>query len=400
MEKRQIIIIIVAVVVLVGSYAASEFLATLKEEPVIRKPPAVKKFVETSPVRYSDLRTTVDSYGRVENAQSLDLTSEVSGRMTQGNVRLKEGQSFSKGDLLFTIDNEEATLNLKAQKSNFLRDIAGILPDFKIDFSSNYETWQSYFNQLDTDKKFPALPETKSEKEKTFLATKGIYSSYYTIKSAEARLQKHRYYAPFTGSIMEVVMQSGSFVNTGTRIGKILRIGSHELKVSVETKDIPWIQVGSPVQIFSKESQQSWDGEVNRISDYVNQNTQSVDVFVSIFSNGQKIYDGQFFKASVPARTVKNGMIMPRNAIYNGSEVFVLQDSLLKVRNINVIRLTDENAIFNGLNEGDELVVEPLLGAYNNMKAFKKEQKDFDLETKQSGDKEISRNAESPAASN
>jgi membrane fusion protein, multidrug efflux system len=399
MEKRQIIIIIIAIVVFGGSYAGSEYLATLKEEPVIRKAPAVKKFVETSAVRYSDLKTNVISYGRVENAQSLDLISEVAGRMSQG-IRLKEGQNFMKGDLIFFIDDEEASLTLKAQKSNFLRDLAGILPDFKVDFNDNFKNWQSYFNQLDTDKKFPPLPETTSDKEKTFLATKGIYSTYYTIKSSEARLQKHRYYAPFSGSIMEVAMQSGSYVNAGTRIGKILRTGEHEMKVSVETKDIPWIQVGSPVQIYSEESQQGWEGEVNRISDYVNQNTQSVDVFVSIVSNGQKIYDGQFFKASVPARTVKNGMIMPRNAIYNGSEVFVLQDSLLKVRNINVIRLTDEDAIFNGLKEGEELVVEPLLGAYNNMKAFKKDKKDFDLETKQDSDKSIGKEAESSTASN
>lgn len=399
MEKRQIIIVVIALVVLGISYGGSEYLATLKEEPVIRKPPAVKKFVETAAVRYSDLKTEVISYGRVENAESLDLISEVSGRMSQG-IRLKAGQNFKKGNLIFSIDDEEASLTLKAQKSNFLRDLAGILPDFKVDFSDNFKTWQTYFSQLDTDKKFPPLPEAKSEKEKTFLATKGIYSTYYTIKSAEARLQKHRYYAPFTGSIMEVAMQSGSYVNTGTRIGKILRTGSHELKISVETKDIPWIQVGSPVQIYSEESQQGWEGQVNRISDYVNQNTQSVDVFVSIFSNGQKIYDGQFFKASVPARTVKNGMIMPRNAIYNGSEVFVLQDSLLKVRNINVIRLTEEDAIFDGLKEGEELVIEPLLGAYNNMKAFKLDSKDFDLETKQGEDKEIGSKIESSAASN
>lgn len=389
MEKRQFIIIIIAIGVLVASYAVSGWLGSLKEEPVVRKPPAIKKFVETAPVIYTNLKTDVISYGRVENAQSLDLISEVSGRMTQGSVRLKEGQRFSKGDLLFYIDDEEASLNLKAQKSNFLRDLAGILPDFKVDFNSNYEVWKAYFNKLDTDKKFPSLPETKSEKEKTFLATKGIYSTYYTIKSAESRLQKHRYYAPFSGSLMEVAMQSGSYVNQGTRIGKILRTGVHELKVSVETKDIPWIQVGSPVQIYSEESQQGWDGEVTRISDYVNQNTQSVDVFVSIFSNGQKIYDGQFFKASVPARTIQNGMIMPRNAIYNGSEVFVLEDSLLKVRDINIVRLSEEVAIFNGLSEGEELVVEPLLGAFNNMKAFKKENKEFDLETKQSTDKEL-----------
>lgn len=397
MKKRQIIIITTVIAIIVGSFVLTGFLSSMKKEPKTRKPVQVKKYVTTAPVKYENLKTSVITYGRVENAQVLDLISEVSGRMTRGSVRLKEGQSFKKGDLLYQIDSQEAALNLKSQKSNFLRDLAGILPDLKVDFESNYTAWQHYFDQLDINKSFPELPSTKNTKEKTFLATKGIYSSFYAIKSAEVRLRKHWYRAPFSGSIMEVAMQSGSFVNPGTRIGKILRSGMYEMKASVDTRDISWVQVGSPVEIYSKESQQYWKGEITRISDYVNQNTQSVDIFISIYPNGQKIYDGQFFQAEVPARTIKDGMIIPRNAIYNGSEVFVLKDSLLEKKAINVIRLSEENAIFNGLEPGEELVMEPLIGAYNNMKAFKREQKDINLETKENKDVELGNNQETSA---
>jgi multidrug efflux pump subunit AcrA (membrane-fusion protein) len=385
MQKRQIIVVGVALAIIAGAYFLSEFLSSLKEEPEVKGPPVVKKYVQTTPVKYTDLKTHVISYGRVENAQSLDLIAEVSGRMTEV-VRLKMGQSFNKGDLLFKIDDEEARLNLKAQKSTFLRDLAAILPDIKIDYKDNFESWQKYFDGLDIDKSFPELPKTKSGKEKTFLATRGIYSSFYAIQSAEVRLAKHRYYAPFAGSLMEVAMQSGSFVNPGTRIGKILRSGIHEMRVSVETRDIPWIFEGSTVEVYDENAQQSWKGKVTRISDYVNQSTQSVDVFISIFPNGQKIYDGQFFKAAIPARTIKDGMIMPRNAIYNGNEVFVLEDSLLRRKRINIVRLAENDAIFNGLAPNEELVIEPLIGAYNNMKVFKKESKDIDLEVKEGED--------------
>jgi len=379
--KRKLIIIGSALGIIVLAFGLAGFFASQKEAPEIKRPPIVKKTVLTRPVEYDRLNTEIVTYGRVETAQSLDLLSEVSGRMFQGSVRLKEGQNFRKGTLLFYIDDQEAALNLKSQKSNFLRDLAGILPDLKVDFSDNFDAWQDYFNSLDIEKTFGELPKTKSNKEKTFLATQGIYSSYYSIKSAEVRLAKHRYYAPFDGSIIAVNLQSGSFVNPGTNIGRIIREGVHELKVSVETKDVPWIIPNSEVEIYSEETQQYWKGNVVRISDYVNQNTQSVDVFIAIRTNkGQKIYDGQFFQAAIPSRTITDGMIMPRNAIYNGDEVFVVKDSLLKVRQVNVIRLTDEDAIFNGLDEGADLVVEPLIGAYNNMLVEKREQRDIDLE--------------------
>jgi membrane fusion protein (multidrug efflux system) len=298
--------------------------------------------------------------------------------MYERDIRLKEGQGFKKGALLFYIDESEALLNLKSQKSNYLRDLAAILPDFKIDFSENFETWHGYFNAIEIDKDLPELPLAKSEKEKTFLATKGIYSTFYNIKSAEVRLKKYRYYAPFEGSIIEMNMESGSFINPGTKIGKIMRADALELKVAVETKDIPWIKEGTPSEIASDETQLNFEGEVIRISDYVNQNTQSVDVYLKLFSSEYKIYDGQFMKAAIPARTISNGMIIPRNVIYNGDEVFVLQDTLLKVQKIAIYRLMEEEAIIGGLAEGVDLVVEPLINAHNNMTAFKLNRKEIE----------------------
>jgi len=367
--------------VLVLAFGMSFFFAGQKEAPEMKKPPVVKKYVKTVPVSYEDIQTHVMAFGRVQTAQSLDLLSEVSGRMFEGQVRLKEGQNFRKGTLLFYIDDKEATLTLKSQKSNFLRDIAAILPDMKIDHSGNFEAWEAYFASIDINKDLPELPEAKSEKEKTFMATKGIYSTFYTIKSAEERLKKYRYYAPFDGSISEVNMESGAFINPGTKIGTIIKTGSHELKVSVETKDIPWVQLGTPVEIYSEETQQSWTGEVIRMSDFVNQNTQSVDVFISIEPGKQKIYDGQFIQSAIPARKVENGMIIPRSALYNSNEVFVVEDTLLKVKQVFVHRTMDENVIISGLEVGEDLVVEPLVSAHNNMIVFKLEQKDIDRET-------------------
>lgn len=358
------------------------FLSSLKEEPKIRKAVEVRKYVETQPVKYEDIQTHVVAYGRVETAQSLDLLSEVSGRMYEGKVRLKAGQNFKAGDLLFYIDPKEPSLILKSQKSNFLRDIAAILPDLKIDYAESYDVWQDYFSRLEIDSDLPPLPDSKTEKEKTFLATKGIYSTFYTIKSAEERLKKHWYYAPFDGSITEIVMETGAFVNPGTRIGRVMKKGFHELKVAVETRDIPWIQLGTEATIYSGETQQTWKGRVARISDYINANTQSIDVYLSIDPSGGKIYDGQFIEAAIPARIIKDGLEVPRNILYNSNEVFVIEDSLLKVKEVKVHRLMEQDAVISGLTPGEDLVVEPLINAHNNMKAFKLSDRDIDLEKK------------------
>ena len=379
MKKRQVAIIALSLTILLAALLLSGYFVSLKEKPKERIKPDVKKYVLTQPVVYEDVKTNVVAYGRVETSQSLDLLSEVAGRMYQGNIRLKEGINFKKGTLIFYIDDEESVLNLNAQKSNFLRDIANILPDLKIDYPDNYQVWDQYFSSIDIEDDIPMLPNPRSEKEKTFLATKAIYSNYYSIKSAELRLKKHKYYAPFSGSIIEVNMESGAFVNPGVKIGRIIREGLNELKVSVETKDIPWILEGTEVQVYSDETDQYWTGKLLRISDFVNTSTQSVDVFIAIRGNENKVYDGQFLQAAIPSQIIKDGMIIPRNAIFNNNEVFVLQDTLLKVKEIEIVRLQKENVIFRGLEESADLVIEPLINAYNNQKAFKFENDDLKL---------------------
>lgn len=380
MQKRQLIIIICVIIILGGSMGLYIFFASLKEAPEVRKPLVTKKYVKTAPVIYSDINTYINAYGRVQTAQSLDLISEVAGRMFEGQIRLKEGENFKKGTLLFYIDDKEASLTLKSQKSNFLRDLALILPDLKIDYSDNYESWQNYFGRIDLNKSLPELPNLKSDKEKTFLATKGIYATFYTIKSAEERLSKYRFYAPFDGSLSEVNIETGSFLNPGVSIGTIIRMGIHELQVAVETKDIPWVQLGTIVEIYSEETQQKWAGEILRINDVIDPNTQSVNVFLSIKPGQQKIYDGQFIQASIPARQVKDGMIIPRNSLYNTNEVFVVEDTLLKVKQVLVHRTMKEDVIISGLEDNEQVVIEPLINAHNNMVVFKQEQKDIELE--------------------
>ncbi|MBL6448875.1 efflux RND transporter periplasmic adaptor subunit [Fulvivirga sp. 29W222] len=392
MKLRQVVIIGIGLFLLIGSFLLSGILGGMKDPPKVETPVEVKKYVKTEPVAYKSIKTEIEAFGRVRTAESLDMIAEVSGRMSGGAVPLKEGQSFKKGTLLYKIDDTETRLNLQSQKSTFLKDLAAILPDIKIDFSDNYSAWENYFNSIDLNKSLPKLPEYKSNKEKTFLATKNIFSSFYSIKSAEAHLRKYRFYAPFNGTISIVNLQSGSYVNPGNNIGKLLRSDKLELRVDVATSDIDWIEIGSPARVVS-ESGHEWSGMVTRIGEFVNQQTQSIDVFISIVAGKNRMYDGEYLKTIIPGKVVENGMIIPRSAIFNGNEVFVLNDSTLNVEQIDIHKMNAETAIFSGLKEQSDLVVEPLINAHNNMRAYKLEsEKDIDLEKKDGSGSKLVKN--------
>jgi multidrug efflux pump subunit AcrA (membrane-fusion protein) len=377
MKLRQIIISASAIAVLGGSIGIQSFLAGQKEPPKKVTPPQVKKYVKTAEVVYDEVQTSIEVYGRVEAAQSIDLMSEVSGRLLIGDVSLKPGSNFRKDQLLYQIDDVEARLDLKAQKSNFLKDLAAILPDMKLDFSDRYAVWSQYFASISVEDPLPALPVVLTDKEKTFLATKGIFSSFYAIQKSEVRLNKHKFFAPFQGSVVNVALETGSYVNPGTMIGRIIRSDALELHVDLKINDLPFVKEGTEAKVYTEETGQQWAARIIRLGDFVNQNTQSIDAYIAIEANANHLYDGQFLKAMIPTQTIKDGMIIPRNALYEGNKVFVLEDSVLKTKSINIVKRTETEVVFNGLDTHSDVVIEPLVNAHNNMKAFKAGSEEF-----------------------
>jgi len=389
MKKRQIIIVAIGLFIVVGSMAAMSLLSSQREEPIKEKPVVAKKYVKTEPVEYTNISTEIVAYGRVSASENLDLISEQSGRMYQVDVWLKEGQKFKKGDLLFRVDNREAALKLHSQKSNFIKDLASIAPDIKVDFPERYNAWYDYYRSIKLDQSLKNLPSNMTEKERTFLATKNILSSYYDIKSQETNLAKFNYYAPFNGSITEISMQSGSFVNPGAKIGHIIRSDKLELKVDIPIDEIHWVKLGSRVTIDTEDGEKGWDGYVSRISEILNKNTQSIDVYIEIQGNKNTLYDGQYLRSTIPGRDVLGAMEIARNVIVENSFVYIVQDTLLKKRLIAIHKINAETVIFNGIAEGADLVIEPLINASNNMKVFKLGEKETVTDLQDSEDDSI-----------
>jgi multidrug efflux pump subunit AcrA (membrane-fusion protein) len=364
--NRRFIIVLAIVVLLGGSFALMSLFENMKEE--VPKTPAEEMiiYVKTDPVVYDDIYTSVIATGRLTSQEVVDLSTEVQGRILEGNIPLKKGQTFNKGDLLIRIYNRDAFYNLQARKSRFLNSIANILPDLKIDYPESYDRWVKYFDNITIDNDLEVLPKIQSDKEKIFLAGRNILNEYFTIKSEEIKLKKYSIYAPFTGAYMEVFLEVGSIANPGSRLAKIIRTDKLELEVPVEIEDARWINVSDSAQIVSRSGQDHYEGIVVRKSPFVDPGTQSINIFIAIRNKSQTLYKGQYLQAKFPGKTIKNAMEMPRNAVFNRDEVFVVEDDKLVKKTINILKYNQETLIFDGLEQGLELVVEPLVNAQEN----------------------------------
>ncbi|MCF8405763.1 MAG: HlyD family efflux transporter periplasmic adaptor subunit [Bacteroidales bacterium] len=371
MNWRKTIISILAIIIMIAlGFFLNGMFSGMAKSPEEKQKEELLLYVKTQKVEYSSNSSKIIETGRLASQQTVDLSSEVQGQILPGEVVLKEGTRFSKGELIVHIFDDEAKNNLKAGKSRFMNSLAGILPDIRIDFPESYDKYQIFFNSIKIDDPLPELPQLDSDKEKVFLASRNILNDYYNIKSAEIRLGKYKLFAPFDGTFTSVYLEPGSVANPGSRIASMIRTDKHELEVPVRVEDAIWIDIGDAVKVSTKDRLLHWQGKVVRKSDFMDPSSQTIAVFVSLSPEKDKpLYQGQYLKAEFASKTLENSMEVPRNAVFNKDRVFTVIDGKLKENQVNILKANETSVIISGLPVGADLVIEPLVNAKEGFNA-------------------------------
>ena len=368
--RKSLISLMVIIILFVLTWLLYGALSGMAETPEEKQKEALKLYVKTEKVSYKTNTAKIIETGRLSSQQSVNLSAEVQGQILPGNVILKEGTKFHRGDLIIKIFDEEAKNNLKASKSRFMNGIAGILPDIKIDFPESFQKYQDFFNSIKIDKPLPELPQLDSDKEKVFLASRNILNDYFNIKSSEVRLSKYSLYAPFNGTFTAVYLEPGSVANPGSRIASMISTDKLELEVPVRIEDTYWIHVGDKVQVSTKDHHLNWTGKVVRKSEFMDPSSQAIIVYVGLLSKKDKpLFQGQYLRAEFASKPIENSMEIPRNSVFNKNKVFTVENGKLKENQVDILKNMETTVIFFGLPEGVELVVEPLVNAKDGFNA-------------------------------
>lgn len=311
----------------------------------------------------------IESYGTVSSYYSLDLASEVQGKVMVSKD-MKAGVSYRKGELIFKVDDTEARLNMRSRKSAFINVLANMLPDIKVDFPDQFDKWENYVGQINLGENLPNLPEWRSNKEKIFLSTRNVLTEYFTIKSMEEQLKKFKVYAPFAGTITQAFVSDHSIVNPGTRVATLVETGNFELAVSVPVTHLDQIQVGSECHILSTEDEFKGMGKVVRVSEVINRSTQAVDVFIKPIKNEtHNFIEGEYVKVKISEVGEYEGIRIPSAALA-GQSVYIYNklDSTLQSQEVQILNKNENGFFITGLKENDIVITQEVLGVTDSSK--------------------------------
>ncbi|MEM9678732.1 MAG: HlyD family efflux transporter periplasmic adaptor subunit, partial [Bacteroidota bacterium] len=224
----------------------------------------------------------IEATGTLRAKERIELYSEVQGVVKKTQTPFKIGNTFRKSELLVMINSEEHNAQIKSSRSDLINQIAAMLPDMEIDYPEAYKKWETYLEQLNVNKKTPALPAFSSNEEKLFVSGKSIYRTFYNIKNLEERLNKYFLRAPFNGIVTESNINVGTLIRSGQKIGEFIDDSTFELELSIAATDYMFLNEDTPVTLEDINSGRYFSGQITRVNGKIDQDTQSITIIVEV----------------------------------------------------------------------------------------------------------------------
>ena len=303
--------------------------------------------------------------GKVSAARRVMLVAEVPGQVFPTGREIKEGDRFAEGEWVFRIDDSEVQMALVAQRSQLLTAITQMLPDLGLDFPSSAPVWTAYLSKAEERKALPELPEVADEKERRFLTSRGIFMQFYNIRSVEARLTKFGFRAPFAATVSKGNLVPGTHVMAGQQLGELIDASAFEFETTVSASLAARVRVGTPISVFHVGD--TLTARVVRISDRVDERTQSVVLFASLVGSGLR--DGEYISGELRMPPVSDAVLLHGRHLVHGDHVLAIgTDTVLSMLPVNIILRDGDRVVCTGLADGTLVLDNPFPEAHEGMK--------------------------------
>ena len=335
--------------------------------------PAPRMMVESLRVTPRDYAVKVASYGTVQPRTRGALVAQVGGLIVDINPAFRDGGFFAKGDLLVQIDPRDFEADVRIAEAGVL-DARQAVAEAEARTEQARTDWQRLGNESAPDDLVLRLPQLEAARARLASAQSGL-------DKARLDLSRTRIVAPYAGRVLDAQVDIGQVVAPNSALGDIYATDAVEIRLPLRNADLPFVALPEsrldgpgldvpalPVLIRSELGGRSdWPASIVRTEGAIDPTARQLHVIARIddpFARARArvpLKIGQYVTAQIDGATLSDVIVVPNEAIYQGSYAYVVEDGVLQRRNVNVVWQNELEAIVDdGLGAGDELVTTPL----------------------------------------
>jgi len=320
--------------------------------------------VVTDTVARAEVAETVEVFGEIVATRESEVAVRISGAVT--DVGVESGSQVAEGDVLAVIDRELLRLELRSAQAAMAEAEAGVLVA-EADLTQARQSFArieglrgtNAFSQGAFEDRQSALARAEgalAEAEARRLAAEAARDR------AQYDLDRARVIAPFAGTVLEVMIDPGEYVQTGTAVARLLDTRDVEVELSVPSRFVAALSPGMEL------SGQSDDGVALELvvrallpTESTATRTRPVRLSAEFADRALPVAVGQSVTVGVPRSSPETLTLVPKDAVTQSRGswvVFVNDDGTATPRDVDIGRsFGDRFEVLSGIAPGDEVVV-------------------------------------------
>jgi membrane fusion protein, multidrug efflux system len=290
-------------------------------------------------VKAQDLENEILASGSILANEAVELTSEISGRVT--NINFKEGSRVNRHDLLLQINNTEllAQFNRATAQLKLAADMEARQKKQLAIEAVSQEEYEAALNRLNTAKA--------------------------DVQLIQAQIEKCRIIAPFDGMIGLRYISEGAFLSPDDRIASLVALDPIKIDFAVPERYLELLSKELPIHFRVQGQVDEYNGRIYAMEPKIDTDIRSVRCRALCPNPGGRIKPGAFAEVRIPLNKLVGALLIPSEALIpDAQEQSVFTVRANKARSTRVViglRTSEKVQILSGLAAGDTVLTTGLL---------------------------------------
>ena len=368
---------LLAIFIVVLGVAVTIVLVKLKKPPERAEQEVQAPLVEVEQLRVQDIPMIVRGYGVVNPRVEVDIVPEVAGKVVFVHPEFKVGGLIRANEEILKIDPRDYESAVR-QGSASVEDAKVKLDTEQAEADVARKEWDALHPGVE-----PTSPLVLREPQ-IRKARAALESAEAQLDTAKLRLERTRLFLPFDAMIVSEKVDLGQYVVTGQSLAKAYGTDAVEIEVPLEDDELAWFDVFQN-SLFANEqpgsakttaaevranfagAEHTWQGRVVRTTGQVDRTSRMVFVVVEVpdpfqASGGRPpLLPGVFADVLIQGKVLRNAVAVPRDAIREGNQVWLVKDGQLHIRTLSIARADKDFAYAtSGLDDGAQIITSSL----------------------------------------
>jgi len=349
---------------------------------------ACQKRQKTALPSRKDITQAVYASGKAYPTRYYKVVASVPGYL--GKLHVQVGDSVTRGQALFTVQNDAGAFSLEAGASTLAqaRRNAGkaspLLLAAKADVQAAHARLQldstGYVRYTNLQQAGAGTRQQLDQALTQYQTSQAIYQR--ALENAEATRQRvqteklnaeaaysalkagqnnYTVYAILTGMVYDQVPRAGEFVGPNTVVMEIGETKSYEVDLAIDESDLNYVRTGQQI-FFASEAlgRLLAKGVITKIYPKISTQSKSIRALASLqLPAGKTVFAGSTLEANIVVATHNNALVLPKLYIHNDSVVVKQDGDLIKIPVTTGLQDQDHVEILSGIT--GETVVYPTL---------------------------------------